>query len=129
MSTEAGYFHLGTTQYPSAVAGDNAFSDPNSAASRFSAYRKNPNPESDLSFLVAFKKADAFYTAANEPAAISTWRDDMDAVSTDLNEWVNLAVSWQIREHTTPQLRAAETKIERALAKARSDVAAVLAGR
>jgi hypothetical protein len=120
---------LGTTQYPSAIAGDNAFNDPNSAASRFSAYRKNPNPENDLSFLTAFKRADNFYTAANEPAAISTWRDDMDTVSTDLNEWVNLAVGWQIREKTTAQLRAAETKIERDLDKARTDVSAVVAGR
>jgi|SRR5579884_161548 len=120
---------LGTTQYATAIAGDNAFNDPNSAASRFSAYRKNPNPEHDLSFLVAFKKADNFYTAANEPAAISSWRDDMDTVSTDLNEWVNLAVGWQIREKTTAKLHAAEAKIERDLAKARTDVAAVIAGR
>lgn len=120
---------LGTTQYPSAVAGDNAFNDPNSAASRFGAYRKNPNPESDLSFLAAFKKADNYYTAANEPTAISTWRDDMDTVSTDLNEWVNLAVGWQIREKTTAQLQAAEAKVERDMAKARADVSAVVAGR
>lgn len=120
---------LGSTQYSSAIAGDNAFNDPNSAASRFSAYRKNPDPESDLSFLAAFKKADNFYTAANEPGAISTWRDDMGTVSTDLNEWVNLAVGWQIREKTTAQLHAAEAKIERDLAKARADVTAVLAGR
>ena len=35
---------LGTTQYPNAQAGLAAFSDPNSAASRFSAYQKNHNP-------------------------------------------------------------------------------------
>lgn len=120
---------LGTTQYATANAGLAAFSDPNSAASRFRDYRKNPNPESDLSFLAAFKKADNFYTAANEPAAISTWRDDMDTVSTDINEWVNLAVGWQIREKTTAQLQAAEAKIERDLAKARADVTAAVAGR
>lgn len=120
---------LGTTQYATAMAGDNAFNDPNSAASRFSSYRKNPNPENDLSFLTAFKKADNFYTAANEPAAISTWRDDMDTVSADLNEWINVAVSWQIREKTTAQLDAGEAKVERALARARADVSAVTAGR
>jgi hypothetical protein len=120
---------LGGVQYANATAGLNAFSDPNSAASRFSAYRKNPNPESDLSFLSAFKKADNFYTAANEPAAIGTWRDDMGTATSDLNEWVNLAVGWQIREKTTAQLQAAADKVTRDLAKAQADVTAVVAGR
>lgn len=120
---------LGGVQYANATAGLNAFSDPNSAASRFSAYRKNPNPESDLSFLAAFKKADNFYTAANEPDAISTWRDDMGTATSDLNEWVNLAVGWQIREKTTAQLQAAADKVTRDLAKAQADVTAVVAGR
>ena len=120
---------LGTTQYPTALAGDNAFNDPGSAASRFSAYRKNPDPERDSSFYAAFQKADAFYTAANEPAAISTWRDDMITASADLNQWVNLAVGWQIREKTTAQLHVAEAKVEHDLAKARAEVAAVVAGR
>jgi hypothetical protein len=120
---------LGSTQYADANAGLAAFNDPNSAASRFSAYRKKSNPEGDLSFLNAFKKADNYYTAANEPKAISTWRDDMNDASVALNEWVNLAVGWQIREHTTLQLQAAEHKVTAALAKARLDVAKVLAGR
>lgn len=120
---------VGSTQYPNANAGLAAFNDPNSAASRFSAYRKKSNPEGDLSFLNAFKKADNYYTAANEPQAISTWRDDMNDASVALNEWVNIAVGWQIREHTTLQLQAAEHKVTAALAKARLDVAKVLAGR
>ena len=99
------------------------------AASRFRDYRKSPNPESDLSFLDAFKKADGYDTAANEPNAIGTWRDDMDAASSDLSEWVNLAAGWQIGEHTTAQLQAAEAKVNAALAKARGDVAKVVAGR
>jgi hypothetical protein len=120
---------LGSTQYADANAGLAAFNDPNSAASRFSAYRKKSNPEGDLSFLNAFKKADNYYTAANEPKAISTWRDDMNDVSVALNEWVNLAVGWQIREHTTLRLQAAEHKVTAALAKARLDIAKVVAGR
>jgi len=120
---------LGGVQYANATAGLNAFNDPNSAASRFSAYRKNPNPESDLSFLAAFKKADNFYTAANEPDSISTWRDDMGTATSDLNEWVNLAVGWQIREKTTAQLQAAADKVTRDLARAQADVKAVVAGR
>jgi hypothetical protein len=120
---------LGSTQYATANVGLAAFNDPNSAASRFSAYRKKSNPEGDLSFLNAFKKADSYYTAANEPSAISAWRDDMDSASAALNEWVNVAVGWQIREHTTLQLQAAEQKVTAALAKARLDVANVVAGR
>ena len=120
---------LGSTQYADANAGLAAFNDPNSAASRFSAYRKKSNPEGDLSFLNAFKKADNYYTAANEPKAISTWRADMNDASVALNEWVNLAVGWQIREHTTLQLQAAEHKVTTALAKARLDIAKVVAGR
>lgn len=120
---------LGSTQYADANAGLAAFNDPNSAASRFSAYRKKSNPEGDLSFLNAFKKADNYYTAANEPKAISTWRDDMNDASVALNEWVNFAVGWQIREHTTLQLQAAEHKVTAALAKARLDVANVIASR
>jgi hypothetical protein len=119
---------LGSTQYATANAGLAAFSDPNSAASRFRDYRKRSNPEGDLSFLNAFKQADRFYTAANEPNAISTWRDDMDTATVDLNEFVTLAVGWQIREHTTTQLQASERRVDAALAKARSDVAAVVAG-
>ena len=120
---------LGSTQYATATAGLAAFNDPNSAASRFSDYRKKSNPESDLSFLSAFKKADSYYTAANEPTAISTWRDDMDSASAALSEWVTVAVGWQIREHTTAQLQAAERRVNAALAKARTDIAKVVAGR
>ncbi|HZT16886.1 MAG TPA: hypothetical protein VFA19_13150 [Gaiellaceae bacterium] len=120
---------LGSTQYANANTGLAAFNDPNSAASRFSAYRKKSNPEGDLSFLNSFKKADNYYSAANEPKAISTWRDDMNDASVALNEWVNLAVGWQIREHTTLQLQAAEHKVTDALAKARLDIAKVVAGR
>jgi hypothetical protein len=120
---------LGGVQYANATAGLNAFSDPTSAASRFRDYRKNPNPEADLSFLAAFKKADNFYTAANEPAALGTWRDDMGTATSDLNEWVNLAVGWQIREKTTVQLQAAADKVARDLVKAQADVTAVVAGR
>ncbi len=120
---------LGSTQYANATVGLAAFNDPNSAASRFRDYRKKSDPEGDLSFLNAFKKADGYYTAANEPNSIGTWRDDMSLVGSDLSEWVNVAVAWQIREHTTAQLQAAEHKFEAALAKARRDIADVVAGR
>lgn len=120
---------LGSTQYATAIEGDAAFSDPNTAASRFRDYRSSSNAERDLSFLSAFKKADDFYTAANEPDAIGTWRDDMSNLQGDLIEWINVAVGWQIREKTTAQLDAAEARVTRDLAKARADVTAVLAGK
>src|SRR4051812_17464635 len=71
---------IGSTQYSDSFAGLAAFDDPNSAASRFRDYRKDSNPENDVSFLDAFKKADKFYNAQNEPDAIGTWRDQMSDV-------------------------------------------------
>jgi hypothetical protein len=113
---------LGSTQYPNANAGLSAFADPSSAASRFSAYRKHPNPENDLSYLNAFKKADRFFTAANEPQAIGTWRDDMGQAQGDLYRWVTDAVSWQIKELSTSRLQADAATVTTDLAKARRSV-------
>jgi len=118
---------LGSTQYPTSMAGVAAFSDPNSAASRFGDYRQHPNPEQDLSFLQAFGRADHYFTAANEPTAISTWRDDMLAATSAFSQWVNIAVGWQIHEYTTGQLQAAAAKVTRAFDRARRDIDAVVA--
>ena len=51
----------------------------------------------------------------------------MNLAQQDLYEWVDLAVGWQIREHTMAQLGASEKRVERALARARAEVTAVLA--
>lgn len=112
---------LGSTEYANANAGLAAFNDPNSAASRFSAYQKHVNPANDLSFLQAFKKADSYFTAANEPAAISQWRNDMSDAQGDLGAWVQDAVSWQIKEISTGKLQADLAKVEKDLAQARAD--------
>lgn len=112
---------LGTTQYPNSQAGLAAFSDPNSAASKFSAYQKHVNPANDLSSLQAFKKADSYFTAANEPAAISQWQNDMSNAQGDLGTWVQDAVSWQIKEISTTKLQADLAKVEKDLAQARAD--------
>lgn len=120
---------LGNTQYATSMQGVDAFSDPDSAASRFSAWRQKSNAESDLSFLAAFSKADSFYNAKNEPDAIGTWRDDMSLATGYFNVWTEFAVGWQIKEHTTAQMQASTRRLERMLAKARRDVAAVVAGR
>lgn len=120
---------LGTTPYASATAGLAAFNDPNSAASRFRDYRSKYRAEQDLSYLAAFKRADSYYTAANEPQAISAWQDDMTAAATALSEWVNVAVGWQIREKSNAQLNGAAGKVDAALARARRDISQVVAGR
>jgi hypothetical protein len=119
---------LGTTQYATAQAGVAAFNDPNSAATRFGAYRHTSKVQTDESYLNAFEKADRVYTAANEPKAISSWRDDMGNLTGDLYAWVDLAVSWQIKEKSTGQLEAAEHKIDNDFAAASRDVARTVAG-
>jgi hypothetical protein len=112
---------LGTTQYPNAQAGLAAISDPNSAASRFSAFQKNHNPVNDTSYLDAFNKADKYFTAANEPDAMSAWQNDAGNAQSDLFAWINDAVSWQISEITAGKLQPDVGKFEHDLALARAD--------
>ncbi|HET7048126.1 MAG TPA: hypothetical protein VFI54_07665 [Solirubrobacteraceae bacterium] len=112
---------VGTTQYPNAQAGLTAFSDPNSAASQFSAYQKNHNPVNDTSYLDAFTKADKYFTAANEPNAITAWQNDAGNAQSDLYAWVNDAVSWQISEIARAKLQADVAKFEHDLGLARAD--------
>lgn len=118
---------LGTTQYATAQQGNQAFNNPNSAASRFSAFQKTYDPAGDESYLAAFKKADSYYTAANEPSAITTWEDDMTTATGALAEWVPIAVGWQIHQDATAQLHGAEQRIQAGLSTARKDIAEVLA--
>lgn len=120
---------LGTTQYANGAAGVAAFNNPDSAASKFRDYQQKYKPASDESFNTAFEQADRYYTAANEPTAITTWRNDMITATSDLSSWVQLAVGWQIREHSTSQLQAAERAVVSALARARRDVDRVIAGK
>lgn len=117
---------LGTTPYADGSAGLVAMNDPNSNASKFSAWRQTSKAETDLSFLDAFKQADAFYNADNEPGAISTWRDDMGTAQSDLAQWVSVAVDWQISAKTTNDLNAAEATFDQDIKQAQADVAATL---
>jgi hypothetical protein len=112
---------LGSTQYLSAMAGVAAFNNPNSAASKFSAYRKHPDPATDLSYLKAFQKADHYFTAANEPAAIRDWQTVMSNAQSKLSVWVNDAVSWQIKQVSAAKLDADAARVEQGLAKAKAD--------
>jgi hypothetical protein len=118
---------IGTTQYPSADAGLAAFDDPTSAASKFSAYQRRRNPASDLSYQDALGKADALYTADNEPQAVLTWTTDMDDMVAAFAQWVQTATSFQIQEKDATALRQAEQKVRRALGRTRHDVATIIA--
>lgn len=116
---------LGTQQYPNGDAGLSAMDDPNSAASKYSAYQKNPNPCGDFSSNDAFKKADAYYNADNETNGIRSWQTDTSQFSSDLCQWVNKGVSWQISEITTAQLKTYADKVNQDLAVLAKDVSDV----
>src|SRR5260370_18679232 len=89
---------LGTTQYADSNAGLAAMDDPNSAAAKFSAWRQSSNIERDVTtYQNAFKSADNFYTAANEPQAISSYQDDIGTLQADISTWVTDTVGWQIQ--------------------------------
>jgi hypothetical protein len=121
---------VGTTQYADGNAGLDALQDPNSAASKFSAWRQSSKIEQDvMTYQNAFGDADSGFTAADEPASISTWRDDVGNVRADITQWVQTAVSYQISTATQADLDAAAAKVQADLKTARSDVAAVQAGR
>lgn len=116
---------LGTTQYPDGQAGLAAMEDSNSAASKFSAYQKNPDPCRDFSSNQAFKQADAFYNADNETKGIQSWQTDSSQLNGDLCQWVSKAVSWQISSVTTVMLNTYVDKVNHDLAVLDNDVADV----
>ncbi|MCA1695457.1 MAG: hypothetical protein LC749_12380 [Actinobacteria bacterium] len=89
---------------------------------------RRPRPENDYGYIdKAFKSADDYYTAANEPPAIGTWREDLSDAQAAIVRWINVAVGWQINNSTDHDLAVAAASVTTALDKARSDVAAVLA--
>src|SRR5258708_13368655 len=72
--------------------------DQNPEAAKFSAWRKSSNIERDVTkYKNALKSADNFYTAANEPQAISSYQDDIGTLQADISTWVTDAVGWQIQ--------------------------------
>src|SRR2546428_6047710 len=73
----------------------------------FYPWRQSTNIEQDVkTFLDAFSKADANYTAGNEPSAMSSWRDDKYVVQADIVVWVQVAVGWQIGRKADADLAA-----------------------
>lgn len=119
---------LGSTQYADANAGIAALGDPNSAASRFSSWRKSSGLEQDVNtYLNAFGKADAFYNAKNEPQAIGSWRDDMGQLQSDLAQWVTDAVGWQVRSTSDVQMSQDTSAINTDIAQVTADASATVA--
>lgn len=125
----SGQAALGTKPYPNAAAGLAALNDATSSAAKFSAWRTDVNIENDLSFMDAFAQADAYYTPEDEPHGIGNWRDDMGLATSAFDEWVQVAVSWQISEVTTATLTAASAKVKAAFKVAQQDIADTVAGR
>lgn len=117
---------VGRTQYPDGMTGLQAMSDPSSPAARFRDYRKNPDPERDLTYMKAFKDADSKFTADNEPTAlISKWQDDAAAAQVAISNWVQVATSYQIRAKSQADLDTAAATVERALVAADGDADAI----
>jgi hypothetical protein len=103
---------LGTRQYTDANAGLKAFDDPNSAATRFGAFRTNTCLKNDpgANAISAYQAADNLYPS-NSPEALGNWNYDMAMLATHICEWAQDGVSWQIKEVTNAQLQADEQKI------------------
>lgn len=119
---------LGTTQYADANAGLTAMDDPNSAAAKFSAWRQSSNIERDVTtYQNAFKSADDFYTAANEPQAISNYRDDLGTLQTDISTWISDAVGWQIQTTSNATMTKDVQTINNDINQVKSDIKATLA--
>jgi hypothetical protein len=126
---EQGRAIIDHAQHANGEEGPGAMEDPTSAAARFRDYRKNSNPELDMSFLDAFRRADKHFTADNEPQAIRDWVDDMSFVHDDLGRWVHVAVDYQLSTSTSrSDLDAAAETVHQDLGKAEADASAVQRG-
>jgi hypothetical protein len=126
---EQGQATLGQAQYANDEKGPVAREDPPSAAVRFRDYCKNVNPELDMSFLAAFRRADKHFTADNEPQALRDWVDDMSFMHDDLSRWVHVAVDYQISTISSrADLEAAAETVRQDLVKAEADASAVQRG-
>lgn len=123
----AGKAALGTEKYPNATAGLDAFNDPNSGASRFSAWRQSSKTEQDATFIDTTKTVEAMYTTNHRPDTVDAWRDDLPNMSGAIATWVMDAVSWQISEISDAQLSADEAKFHVAATTVQNDIIKIVA--
>jgi len=122
---------LGTTAYPDGPSAiQAAIDDSNSPAARFARWRRLTQAEHDMSYGDAYAKAEAFYSDApqREPAAIFSWRQDMDTVQSSLYEWVLDAYARQIGSKSLAEFTASEQKLQDALRRATQDAMAIHLG-
>jgi len=125
----AGQAALGTTQYSDSSAAADAFNHPNSAASRFRAWRTASGVDAGLSYASALTAANAIYdgAGAKAPQALQFWGEDSGDEQAAVYGWVLDAVGWQIMSNTSADLQADVAKLQAADAKARADIEALLA--
>ncbi|MGH3513257.1 MAG: hypothetical protein ACRDQV_11125 [Pseudonocardiaceae bacterium] len=122
---EQGQAIIGQAQHVNGEEAVVAMADPDPAAARFQYYRRNSDPEFDMSFLDAFRQADRHFTADNEPRAIRDWVDDMSFMRDDLSRWVHVAVDYHSSQ---ADVDAAAETVGQDLAKAQADARAVQQG-
>jgi hypothetical protein len=115
---------LGTTQYSSGTQGNAAFSDPNSPAVIFGAFRTSTCIQNDPSggVMNAYRIASDALSPKTNTDALDAWSADMNDATSDLCLWAGDAVSWQIKEISTTQLKADEAKFNQDIAKANKDI-------
>lgn len=119
---------LGTTQYADANAGLQAFSDPNSAASRFSAWRTSTEIEQDVTtYINAYDHAAALYSADNTPQDLSNYELDMGTLQADISTWVQDAVGWQIQTTDSVTMTQDVQTIKKDMGQVQADITATIA--
>jgi len=117
----AGEQALGSVRYPDAQAGLAAMDDPNSAASRFSEWRQRSGVDRDATYEGVVSRAASLYAGGETDPALDTWAADMSRVMTNLHDWVETAVGWQIHERTDKDLEDAVLGFNGAISVAQVD--------
>jgi hypothetical protein len=79
----------------------------------------------DLSYMPALSKADKNFTAADEPASITTWRDDAAAAGDAINQWAAKNALATSDKASMPSAKS----VEQTFAKCDKDAADVAAGK
>jgi cytoskeletal protein RodZ len=89
--------------------------------------------QADLESEDAFKQADAYFTADNEPNSINDWRSDMNDATSSFYQWAHAALRAETGAGgpgtVTDEMRGYAQQFSDAMAKADADVANVKAGK
>ncbi len=121
----AGKMAKGSTQYSSATEGTAALSDPNSSASKISAFRNSTCLQNDMTANLSTAYRDSsniYYDAKLDSTAIDNWYSDMSEASSNICIWASDAVSWEIKGVSTAKLSTDESIVITDLAQARKDI-------